>query len=113
MENIEVNKDFILRAHKSACTEWKREIEKELPELFKDMYSDLKTYVLVVDGCIYVLMKIYGESLYSWMGFDSQFTNWSGSHPSGQHALDRVENDGSLHAFTDKKLYKQFIKNNL
>ena len=29
-------KDFIVKAHESACEEWKREIEKEFPKLFKE-----------------------------------------------------------------------------
>ncbi len=32
---LEVSKEFVLEAHKSACGEWKGRIEKEFPELFK------------------------------------------------------------------------------
>ena len=28
-------KEFIKRAHQSACSEWKEQIEKEFPKLFK------------------------------------------------------------------------------
>jgi len=31
---IEISKEFVLEAHKAACSDWKKRIEKELPELF-------------------------------------------------------------------------------
>lgn len=33
-----VSKQFVLEAHKEACSEWKEKIEKKFPELFKSKY---------------------------------------------------------------------------
>lgn len=40
----EVRNEFILEAHKSACSEWKLKIEKECPELFKSKLEVGKWY---------------------------------------------------------------------
>lgn len=32
---VELEVDFILEAHKAACNEWKRRLEKQFPDLFK------------------------------------------------------------------------------
>ena len=40
----EVRNEFILEAHKSACSEWKLKIEKECPELFKNKLEVGKWY---------------------------------------------------------------------
>ena len=33
-EKIEISSQFVLDAHKAACSEWKARIEQELPDLF-------------------------------------------------------------------------------
>lgn len=33
-EKIEISSQFVLEAHKAACSDWKARIEKELPDLF-------------------------------------------------------------------------------
>ena len=33
-KKVKVRKEFIMQAHEAACSEWKKNIEKELPELF-------------------------------------------------------------------------------
>jgi len=35
MKKYEISEDFILEAHKEACSYWQKRIEKEVPELFK------------------------------------------------------------------------------
>ena len=35
MEKVEVSKEFVLRAYEKACYTWKKNIEKEIPDLFK------------------------------------------------------------------------------
>ncbi len=39
MKKVKVSKDFILEAHKAACSEWKSKIENELPDLFKPKFE--------------------------------------------------------------------------
>lgn len=36
----EIEKDFILEAHKSACSAWQKKIENQVPDLFETEYSD-------------------------------------------------------------------------
>lgn len=40
----EIRNEFILEAHKSACSEWKLKIEKECPELFENKLEVGKWY---------------------------------------------------------------------
>lgn len=40
--DLTVDKEFVLQAHKSACSEWKKKIESKFPELFpKEKYTKL------------------------------------------------------------------------
>ena len=32
MEKLKVSREFVLEAHEAACPEWRRKIEKEIPE---------------------------------------------------------------------------------
>lgn len=41
---VELPKDFVLEAHRSACDTWQRKIEKQLPELFKKSVTIGKWY---------------------------------------------------------------------
>jgi hypothetical protein len=38
-ESVTLSKDFVLEAHKHACSEWKAKIEKQAPELFEATYK--------------------------------------------------------------------------
>jgi len=37
-KKVEVSVDFVKLAHTSACSDWKRKIEKEFPDLFENTY---------------------------------------------------------------------------
>lgn len=46
-----VDQNFIREAHKAACSEWKKKIEKKFPKLFKDkLYEFGDSYNISTDG---------------------------------------------------------------
>ena len=46
-KKYQVEKSFILEAHKEACSDWKRKIEREFPEVFKKLEFDFQREHLV------------------------------------------------------------------
>ena len=40
MKKLKVNKEFVLEAHKAACSTWKEKIEKEFPKLFEEDFKE-------------------------------------------------------------------------
>lgn len=44
MKKYKVSKEFILEAHKAACSEWKQKLEKEFPEVFESKIEVGKWY---------------------------------------------------------------------
>ena len=95
----ESRKDFIKKAHKNACSEWKTNIEKEFPKLFKEdeklngWYKDKeqkKWCVFLEDGII-----IYG--------FDSS-GDWFEDH---NYTYELQEDD---YKATDKEVDQAIIK---
>lgn len=64
----EVRNEFILEAHKSACSEWKSKIEKECPELFKTKLEVGKWYKWI-DGenvLLWNITEIKNKTIYSY-----------------------------------------------
>jgi hypothetical protein len=48
-----IDKQFILEAHKAACNEWKRKIETKFPSLFENTYSIGDRFM--INGSTYIL----------------------------------------------------------
>ncbi len=61
LNELTVPKEFVLEAHKAACSKWKNKIETQFPELFEDLKTyDIGTRVQI-SGNNYVLTMISGE----------------------------------------------------
>jgi hypothetical protein len=50
MKTITLPEEFVLEAHKAACSEWKAKIEKQIPELFIPKYK-IGDKFIKNDGC--------------------------------------------------------------
>jgi hypothetical protein len=60
-KDLTVPKEFVLEAHKVACSEWKNKIETQFPELFDDLKTyDIGTRVEISEAP-HVLTMIRGE----------------------------------------------------
>jgi hypothetical protein len=55
-KTVSVSEDFVIEVHKSACSEWKKRIEKELPELFH-VYS-IGQRLRHENGDVYLLSQV-------------------------------------------------------
>jgi len=71
-------KEFIKKAHSAACNEWKKNIEKEFPKLFKK--DDLKVgdWVKTVNGAMFCIQKKEVNMFYGY-GF-GLFNTWDESY---------------------------------
>lgn len=79
----EVRNEFILEAHKIACSEWKLKIEKECPELFKTKLEVGKWYKAESHKAFMFIDKISISGVYGY-GFDykGNYTNeWNAYFP--------------------------------
>lgn len=45
MKKYEVSEQFIKEAHRAACSDWKKRLEREFPEVFKTQFIDGKWYI--------------------------------------------------------------------
>jgi hypothetical protein len=68
----ESRKEFIKKAHSAACSEWKKNIEKEFPKLFKED-------ALVV-GKWYKYHDNYQESLMVWNNSEDTYGFWGNEY---------------------------------
>ena len=68
----ESRKEFIKKAHSAACSDWKENIEKEFPKLFKEDALVVGKWYKCED---YLMVWNDGERTYGF--FDGQFGEWS------------------------------------
>lgn len=58
-KKVEVSVDFVKLAHTSACSDWKRKIEKEFPSLFEEKYrAGSRISITTADTSEYLLINI-------------------------------------------------------
>lgn len=53
-DTVEIRKEFVKQAHSASCSEWKRKIEKEVPELFKREFVEEGWYIADCYGKSYL-----------------------------------------------------------
>lgn len=71
-------KEFIIEAHKAACSEWKTKIEKEFPKLFKKEGLQIgKWYKSKRTSCIAFVQEVYSKDFKAY-GFDDEM-RWTDS----------------------------------
>ena len=58
----EISNEFILEAHKEACSTWKARIEKECPELFKNILQEGKWYKRTDNKAIFCITGFYEKN---------------------------------------------------
>jgi hypothetical protein len=94
----ESRKEFIKKAHSAACNEWKKNIEKEFPKLFKkgEINGWYKSKE-VKSWCVFI------ENGINRYGFDA-FGNWFG----GRNYTYELEKDD--YKATDKEVEEALIK---
>ena len=54
MKTVTLPEEFVLEAHKAACSDWKKKIEKQVPELFADQHKIGDCFLY--DGRMYILV---------------------------------------------------------
>jgi hypothetical protein len=107
-------KDFIKQAHESACSDWKKNIEKEFPKLFKkDNLEVGKWYTDDLDqGFLVFITKIKGDKYYGF-GFNGSGA-WSeggnGSWGSISNDIDRLATDKEVEQALIKEAKKRGFK---
>jgi len=80
-------KDFIIRAHNSACCKWKKEIEKEFPNLF-NQGLEVNRWYKKRDGGLWFLTEVEFGRSYGY-GFDAD-GDWAGLEKEYNYGLDLV-----------------------
>ena len=61
MKTVTLPEEFVLEAHKAACSEWKAKIEKQAPELFTPKYKIGDKFIRndgIYEGRTYLLSNI-------------------------------------------------------
>lgn len=76
MKTFELSEEFILSAHKSACSDWKQRIEKEVPELFK---SKLEVGKWFRNKKALRFIEAFHETKVKGYGFGINGTDWQDS----------------------------------
>ena len=94
-------KDFIKKAHENACSEWKTNIEKEFPELFKeDALVVGKWYES--GGNLFNVMSVVDYTWCLCYGFDRN--GWL------YNSKRCINNESSVRPATDKEVEQALIK---
>tara|TARA_R110001606_G_scaffold57787_3_gene139097 strand:- start:492 stop:1010 length:519 start_codon:yes stop_codon:yes gene_type:complete len=95
-------KDFIKKAHENACSEWKTNIEKEFPKLFKeDSLVFGKWYKRQRDNGLWFVTRFENGCSYGY-GFDAD-GNWADVSKEYNYSLE-------LTLATDKEVEQALIK---
>lgn len=98
----EVRNEFILEAHKSACSEWKLKIEKECPELFKSKLEVGKWYKAESHKAFMFINKKTVAGIYGY-GFD-----YKGNYTNEWNAVFPLSSDYTL--ATEEEVKEALIK---
>ena len=78
----ESRKEFIIQAHKEACSEWKQNIEKEFPKLFKQALEVGKWYkVKRPEDSIEALICFSNEPTLYGFGYTKEWTTCFNAKP--------------------------------
>ena len=104
----ESRKEFIKKAHSAACSEWKENIEKEFPKLFKEDALVVGKWYINIDGlkCLHFVTKITDSKEYFAYGFS--FSNeWKNNKGFG--SVNDYTNKNFRPA-TDKEVEEALIK---
>lgn len=64
MEEYKVDKQFILEAHKAACSDWKKKLEGKFPDLFPKTYKMGDRFIRTLTGEEHILSRV-GENTMS------------------------------------------------
>jgi hypothetical protein len=109
----ESRKEFILRAHESACSDWKSKIETEFPKLFKGTKLVVGNWYRYADSenILLCLQKENNNSV-NGFGFDSE-SNWCKSRSwitTGLIPTTDKEVAIALFAEAKKRGYKEGVK---
>jgi hypothetical protein len=98
----ESRKEFIKKAHSAACNEWKKNIEKEFPKLFKEDALEVgKWYKRKQDSRLWFVTHIKNGSSYGY-GFDYS-GYWADESKGFNYSLE-------LNKATDKEVREALIK---
>ena len=101
----ESRKEFIKKAHSAACSDWKTNIEKEFPKLFKEDALKVGDWVKTVNGAIFRIqkkkVKLDTTNMFYGYGFGA-FTNvWDENY---------YAHEGLCTLATDKEVEEALIK---
>ena len=101
-------KEFIKKAHSAACSDWKTNIEKEFPKLFKKDALVVGKWYINIDGlkCLHFVTKITDSKEYFAYGFS--FSNeWKNNKGFG--SVNDYTNK-NFRLATDKEVEEALIK---
>lgn len=73
VDTYTVSKDFILEAHKDACSTWKTKIENQFPELFSKVELEVGKWYKASNGSLFFL-KDKDKDFYKGYGFTKSMT---------------------------------------
>jgi hypothetical protein len=101
----ESRKEFIKKAHSAACSEWKENIEKEFPKLFKKDALEVGDWVKTVNGAIFCpqkkKVKFNTTNMFYGYGFGPLKKVWDENY---------YANEGLCTLATDKEVEEALIK---
>ena len=104
-------KDFIKKAHENACSEWKTNIEKEFPKLFKEDALVVGDWVCTSQGSIFRIEKIKGNRLTGYgIGYISE--KWDAEYYATKSYC-RLATDKEVEQALIKEANKRGFKNGL
>lgn len=109
----EVRNEFILEAHKSACSEWKLKIEKECPELFENKLEVGKWYKDTYKGreknIVFITEIDKEKHTYGYGFMYEKFTNTQEKNKNGKCLYNSVASNFLIKA-TEEEVKEALIK---
>ena len=101
----ESRKEFIKKAHSAACSDWKTNIEKEFPKLFKKDALKVGDWVKTVNGAIFRIqkkkVKLDTTNMFYGYGFGAFKNVWDENY---------YAHEGLCTLATDKEVEEALIK---
>ena len=109
----ESRKEFIKKAHSAACSDWKTNIEKEFPKLFKKDALKVGDWVKTVNGAIFRIqkkkVKLDTTNMFYGYGFGA-FTNVWDENYYAHEGLCTLATDKEVEEALNKEAKKRGFK---
>lgn len=91
-----VNKEFILQAHKVACSDWKQKLEDKFPDAFENQLEVGKWYLSESDGDTYLFNYQKLDGCYGFFRGEWTYRDWSWNITEGVRPATNKEVEQAL-----------------